>query len=269
MRPSVNFPGGHAGSGAFDGSGMLLGRAGWGMSRELQLRIGSAVVLAVLAIGSTWVGGWVFIAVWNLLALLVVQEWMAITRTKPGFALWGTAGIVYAAGLYFSVLVLRIGAGEAVGATYGLVAILFLFAVVWASDICAYFAGRTFGGPKLAPRISPNKTWSGFAGGVLGGMVAGVLVLIVAGLGDRGTLPHAILSIVLSLASIAGDLFESAFKRRFGVKDSGRLIPGHGGFLDRLDGFVFAAIVAAVIGIWFGGTDDAARGLLLLGARAP
>jgi phosphatidate cytidylyltransferase len=234
------------------------------MSRELHLRILSALVLAVLAIGSTWLGGWVFIVVWGVLALLVVQEWMVITRIKPGFALWGPLGILYGAALYFSVLVLRIGAGEAAGPRFGLVAILFLFAVVWASDVCAYFAGRTFGGPKLAPRISPNKTWSGFAGGILGGMLAGVAVVAAAGYSGKGLAAHAGVSALLSLASIWGDLFESAFKRRFGVKDSGRIIPGHGGVMDRLDGFVFAAVLAAILGIWLGGISGAARGLILL-----
>ncbi len=234
------------------------------VTQELRLRIVSAVVLAVLAIGSTWLGGWIFAAVWGVLALLVTQEWMAIIRGKPGFAVWGLGGVVYAAGLYFSVLVLRIGGHDDESAYLGLVAILFLFAVVWASDVFAYFAGRTFGGPKLAPRISPNKTWSGFLGGVTGGMIAGYLIVAFA-LPEQAGIYHVALALVLSLASIAGDLFESAFKRRFGVKDSGRLIPGHGGFMDRLDGFIFAAAAAAAIGLARGGVEVAARGLLLAG----
>ncbi len=238
------------------------------MSQELRLRIVSAIVLAVLAIGSTWLGGWVFAVVWGAIALLVTQEWMTIIRGKAGFAGWGLAGVFYATALYFSVLVLRIG-GQGEGSAFlGLVAILFLFAVVWASDVFAYFAGRTFGGPKLAPRISPNKTWSGFLGGIAGGMIAGYAVVAVALPGQAG-LYQVALALALSLASIAGDLFESAFKRRFGVKDSGRLIPGHGGFMDRLDGFIFAVALAAVIGIARGGSGEAARGLLLLGGVAP
>lgn len=238
------------------------------MSQELRLRILSAIVLAVLAIGSTWLGGWVFAAVWGVLALLVAQEWMAIIRGKPGFALWGLGGIVYATALYFSVLVLRIG-GQGGEADYlGLVSILFLFAVVWASDVLAYFAGRTFGGPKLAPRISPNKTWSGFLGGITGGMIAGYTVVAIALPGQAG-FGHIGLALALSLASIAGDLFESAFKRRFGVKDSGRLIPGHGGFMDRLDGFIFAVALAAAIGLARAGSGEAARGLLILGGGTP
>lgn len=232
---------------------------------ELRLRVFSALVLGVLAIGSTWAGGLVFRLTWAALALLVMQEWFAITRGKPGFALWGLGGVAYATGLFFSVATLRQEDGAVMGQGAGMVAILFLFAVVWASDVFAYFAGRTFGGPKLAPRISPNKTWSGFAGGIIGGSVAGVALLAVAGYGGAGFWRLGLLAALLSLASIAGDLFESAFKRRFGVKDSGRLIPGHGGFMDRLDGFIFAAILAAAIGIALGGSGGAARALLTLG----
>jgi phosphatidate cytidylyltransferase len=231
---------------------------------ELQLRVISAVVLAVLALGSTVAGGMLFIAVWAVLALLVLQEWMSITRARPHFALWGAWGIVYAVGLFFAVTVLRTGAVDAEGRYHGLLAILFLFAVVWASDVFAYFTGRALGGPKLAPRISPNKTWSGFCGGLVGGMLVATGLMAAFGFA-RFALYHAGLAAVLSLASIAGDLFESAFKRRFGVKDSGRLIPGHGGFMDRLDGFVFAAILAAISGIALGGTEHAARGLLFPG----
>lgn len=221
---------------------------------ELQLRIVSAIVLAVLAIGSTWAGGWIFIAVWAVLSLIVVQEWMTITRIKPGFAFWGGAGIIYATALFFSVIALR---GDS---RFGLPAICFLFAIVWASDVFAFFAGRAFGGPKLAPSISPKKTWSGMIGGLAGGVMAGLVLLMLFSLPVKPV--HAVLAGVLSLASVGGDLFESAFKRKFNVKDSGRLIPGHGGFMDRLDGFVFAAALAALIGISRAGTESAATGLL-------
>lgn len=221
---------------------------------ELRLRVLSAIVLALLAIGSTWVGGWVFITVWAVLALIVLQEWMTITRIKPGFAFWGMAGIVYAVSLFFSVVALRSGP------VYGLPAIFFLFAIVWATDVFAFFAGRAIGGPKLAPRISPKKTWSGMIGGVLGGVLAGVVLLMLFSIPVKPA--HAGLAAALSLASVVGDLFESAFKRKFNVKDSGHLIPGHGGFMDRLDGFLFAAVAAAIIGIGRAGTGDAAAGLL-------
>lgn len=221
---------------------------------ELQLRILSAIVLAILALGSAWLGGWVFVLVWGAISLLVLQEWLTITRTKPAFAFWGLAGVAYAVALFFSVYALRDHA------RYGLTAILFLFAVVWAADVFAYFAGRTFGGPRLAPRISPKKTWSGATGGLVGAVLAGLALLAIMGIPVRAA--HGVLAIALGIASIGGDLFESAFKRRFAVKDSGRMIPGHGGFMDRLDGFIVAAVLAAIIGISRGGVADAAAGLL-------
>jgi phosphatidate cytidylyltransferase len=143
----------------------------------------------------------------------------------------------------------------------GLAAILFLFALVWATDIAGYFAGRTFGGPKLAPKISPNKTWSGAIGGFTGAIIAGVAVAKFFALGDLVTI--GIVALVLSAVAQAGDLFESAIKRRFGAKDAGNLIPGHGGFMDRLDGFVIAAAAAAALGILRSGLDSPAQGLLL------
>jgi phosphatidate cytidylyltransferase len=221
---------------------------------ELKLRVVSAVILAGMALASAWWGGWVFVLVWGVLSGLILAEWLKIVWGKPGWLLWAASGIAYALALFLSMWLLR-------GDSYlGLVAILFLFAVVWATDILAYFAGRTFGGPKLAPRISPKKTWSGMIGGVVGGVVAGLLLLKVAGLEFR--MMHAVLAAVLSLASVFGDLFESAFKRRFAVKDSGHLIPGHGGFMDRLDGFLVAAAVAALIGVMHAGFSAAASGLL-------
>ena len=112
---------------------------------------------------------------------------------------------------------------------------LFLFAIVWATDIAAYFAGRTIGGPKLMPAVSPKKTWSGAIGGALGAVVAGLIVVESAGLGVTPAL--VILAFMLSAVAQAGDLIESAIKRHFGAKDSSALIPGHGGLMDRLDGF--------------------------------
>ncbi len=121
----------------------------------------------------------------------------------------------------------------------GLTNILWVFAVVWATDIAAYFTGRTFGGPKLWQRVSPNKTWSGFFGGLLAGMGAGVIIVVFL----QGGQAHfswffvALFSAIASILSQGGDLAESALKRHFGIKDSSSLIPGHGGAMDRLDGF--------------------------------
>jgi phosphatidate cytidylyltransferase len=144
---------------------------------------------------------------------------------------------------------------------YGFAALLFLFATVWATDICAYLIGRAVGGPLLWPQLSPKKTWAGAVGGLFGGVAAGIVVAYASG----GTSPAVagILALVLSIAGQGGDLFESAIKRRFGVKDAGNLIPGHGGVMDRLDGFLVAALVAVFIGVVHDGVAAPGRGLLV------
>jgi phosphatidate cytidylyltransferase len=169
--------------------------------------------------------------------------------------IWVAAGVLYAGTLLTAPILLRRDT------ELGLEAILFLFALVWATDIAGYFTGRALGGPKLAPSISPNKTWSGAIGGAIGGMLAGGAIAVLAGLGNLFAI--ALVAFGLSAAAQAGDLFESAIKRRFGAKDAGRLIPGHGGVMDRLDGFIAAAAVAVVLGIIRADMDTAAQGLLL------
>jgi phosphatidate cytidylyltransferase len=129
--------------------------------------------------------------------------------------------------------------------------ILFLVLTVWAGDIGAYLVGRWIGGPKLAPRISPGKTWSGAAGGLIGGCLCG---LVVAHLFSAPATEWRVIGVAALLGVVAqgGDLLESRIKRRFGVKDSGRTIPGHGGLLDRLDGLLTAAPVAALLALAVG-----------------
>ncbi|MEK9662524.1 MAG: CDP-archaeol synthase, partial [Alphaproteobacteria bacterium] len=127
----------------------------------------------------------------------------------------------------------------------GALTIFWLFAVVWAADIGAYFTGRAIGGPKLAPRISPGKTWSGFAGG----MILAVLIGGVGGWlkGGEWGVAAFLVALAVALASVFGDLLESWVKRRFGAKDSGSIMPGHGGVLDRIDGILTATPVLAII----------------------
>jgi phosphatidate cytidylyltransferase len=266
---------------------------------NLVLRVVSAVVLAPLAIAAAYAGGWAFILFWALAAAGILWEWFALVgaREKPialgavgcallaalGFAHYGrwdiafdivllgavaaallgpssrrgwlAAGTLYAAAVLLAPMLLR------ADASYGFAAILFLCAVVWATDILAYFVGRAMGGPKLAPRISPNKTWSGALGGAAGAVAVGVAA---AGLLQAsGTIRLALVAVALSVVAQAGDLFESWVKRRFGAKNSSELIPGHGGLLDRLDGFVAAALAGALIGIVREGMDAPARGLML------
>jgi phosphatidate cytidylyltransferase len=138
---------------------------------------------------------------------------------------------------------------------------LLLFAIVWSTDVVAYFAGRAIGGPKLSPAVSPNKTWSGGVAGAVGAVAAAVTVASFIGPLDKATI--ALIAIVLSGVAQLGDLFESWIKRRFGAKDTSRLIPGHGGVMDRLDGFWAAALAGCLIGVLRGGFDNAARGLLV------
>jgi phosphatidate cytidylyltransferase len=144
---------------------------------------------------------------------------------------------------------------------WGLTALCFLFAIVWATDILAFLVGRSVGGPLLWPRLSPNKTWSGAVGGLAGGVAAGTLVAYASGVPNA--LAAGVLALILSIVAQSGDLFESAVKRRFGVKDASNLIPGHGGVMDRLDGFLFAATIAVVIGVLRQGMAAPAQGLLV------
>jgi phosphatidate cytidylyltransferase len=143
---------------------------------------------------------------------------------------------------------------------YGFVAIVFLFSVVWVTDVMAYVVGRLVGGPKLAPRLSPNKTWSGAVGGAFAAVVAGIATARAAG--QDSWMMIALVVLGLSICSQAGDIFESRLKRRHGAKDASQLIPGHGGLMDRLDGFVAAALAAALLGALRAGGAPA-RGLLV------
>jgi phosphatidate cytidylyltransferase len=189
-------------------------------------------------------------------AIVLIMGMLACAAIAPrGRGLWAAAGVPYAGAMGLAPIVMRSDAD------HGFVAIILLFAVVWATDIAAYFAGRAIGGPKLAPRLSPNKTWSGAIGGLAGAVLAAVLVVQISGLGSIG--PAVILAIALSIVAQMGDLIESTIKRRFGAKDAGSLIPGHGGVMDRLDGFVAAAVLACLIGLIHGGIDAPARGLLI------
>jgi phosphatidate cytidylyltransferase len=167
---------------------------------------------------------------------------------------WNSAGFLYAGTALFASILVRLDS------EMGFAALIFVLLIVWVTDIGGYFAGRGIGGPKLWPRISPRKTWAGAVGGFAASMaVAGGF----AALGVIKTGPVVWLAAVLSVASQLGDLFESAVKRRFGVKDSSHLIPGHGGLLDRLDGYVAAVVLAAIFGLLRGGVDGVGRGLMV------
>ena len=254
-------------------------------ARDIGLRAASAIVLAPAAVLAIWAGGLWFLALMLLACSLLAVEWAMMSaarawRVMAGAVAFGlVAGVVaaHAGQLSLALVMLVFGAvaaalfarnrgQEALDAAYGVLylgwpAVLLIwlrdvdtasglawtvsaFLIAWASDIMAYLVGSLVGGPKLWPRFSPNKTWSGFIGGLAAGTIAG------AALGtflDMGLGPYwgAALGMSAALATMAGDLWESALKRRYGVKDAGKLIPGHGGLLDRVDGLMFAVVVVA------------------------
>lgn len=269
------------------------------LEHNFALRVVSAAVLAPLAIVAAWFGGWPFAVFWGAASVAVLWEWIRLVagprhvlmlsscasaiavaalvawRGRPITSIllvglgalaaailaprkerfWVTAGIGYAGTLLLAPMLLR------ADAHYGFYAMNLLFAVVWTTDIFAYFGGRAIGGPKLAPAISPKKTWAGAIAGAFGAILVAVAVAGFFGLSDRGTI--AVIALLLSVLAQLGDLLESWIKRRFDAKDASGLIPGHGGVMDRLDGFWAAALAGCIVGVLRGGFDDAARGLLL------
>ena len=257
------------------------------MSRELRLRIISGIILAAIVLCATWYGGLGFRLLAAAIGLLVYYEWSTISdlhgRDPQGNAL-GWLGLVLIAGstlmdesvysvevlaAFVAVTALMVAVRQKSwwlpgGVLYsglmaialaeirdddlrGFVLMMFIFATVWATDIFAYFVGRAIGGPKLAPSISPGKTWSGAIGGAVAAVIAGTAVVWSYFSADDLRVP--ILALVLSICSQIGDLFESFIKRRFGVKDSSHLIPGHGGVMDRVDGLIFACFAAFLLAI--------------------
>lgn len=219
------------------------------MAKALDRPAGPSVVLLVVALAIMVAGGPAWIVLLFLAAApIVVLLSQGLAPAGP----WPAAGIAYAGLAGLSLAFLR-GDDQA-----GLTAMLFLFATVWVTDIMAYFAGRAVGGPKLAPSISPGKTWSGAIGGAVAGTAAGLIIAWMAG---GALMPAAVAALVLSAVAQFGDLFESWVKRRHGVKDSSNVIPGHGGVMDRVDGLVAAALALYVIGALAGDPDNPARTL--------
>ena len=236
---------------------------GPGTQRRL---LGGILLVAVAAVVAHYMGPVAAMAVAT--GLLFVALGAALLESPRR---WSITGIAYASWLVVSLVSLR-GHDSA-----GLSAILFVFAAVWATDSAAYFGGRAMGGPKLFPAVSPNKTWSGAITGALAAVAVCVGYLAWADVhvaARAHTVDHTSISLIyaglmafiLSVAAQAGDLFESGLKRRFGAKDSGTLLPGHGGFMDRVDGLVFASAAAFLIGLSTKGQGTVAEGLLTRGS---
>ena len=279
------------------GSEAAPAAAAEGGSRNLLTRVAAALVLAPSAIAIAWAGGWFWTGLVTLAAIGLYVEWLMIvgaaqktrvvaagvaalaiaglclalgrldislaalalglagvtllSREKRG---WTAAGFCYAAAAEIASVLVRLDA------VAGFTALIMVLLIVWVTDIGGYFAGRGLGGPKLWPRVSPKKTWAGAIGGFIASLA---IAAVFAGFGFGNIGPLLLLGAMLSIASQLGDLFESAVKRRFGVKDSSHVIPGHGGLLDRLDGFVAAIVLAALIGVLRSGVDGVGRGLMV------
>lgn len=232
-----------------------------GKAVRARIIVGAAIlVVAALALPAVSIAAGImvrFSTAWAVAAALaIIAAGMALmaamTPERRGMA---ALGLAYAGVLVVAPWLLR------VDREFGWPALAFLFAVVWATDIGGYFAGRLIGGAKLWPRVSPKKTWAGALGGAAGAVVAAIGL----GVGMVASNPLALagLALLLSAVSQAGDLFESAIKRRYGIKDAGQIIPGHGGVMDRLDGFLTAILLAAIFGAVRGGADAAGSGLFL------
>jgi phosphatidate cytidylyltransferase len=184
---------------------------------------------------------------WAMLAFVPFALALAVIGRRGGRPMvWPLVGLFWLGLPCLAILWLRMGdhMGNYMG-DHGLLAVACLFISVWSCDTGAYFAGRSIGGPRLAPRISPKKTWSGLLGGMVAAAIASALLALVVGQGSA--VSFAVLGASLALISQLGDLAESSVKRRFDVKDSGSIIPGHGGILDRVDGVLFAAPVMALL----------------------
>ena len=269
------------------------------LGSNLGLRVASSLVLAPLALATAYWGGIGFLVFWSAAALVVLWEWdtlvcahdrqpvlilgavamvgaafllafdstgTAVTLIALGVLgiatlaskvrrIWCAAGLIYAGALQLAPVLLRADAG------WGFAAMAFVFVIVWGTDIAGYFIGRALGGAKLMPQISPSKTWSGAIGGTAVGTISGIVAAQFAGVSDLAAIGS--IALVLSIASQAGDLLESAVKRRFNAKDASTLLPGHGGLMDRLDGFLVAVVFALLIGVTHGGLAAPARGLMV------
>ena len=216
---------------------------------DLGVRAVSGVVMIGILVAALWVGGWPFTVMVVTIGAIGIYELLRLTA-KLTTPLWikiavGLMGIIYLATACYALVVFR---------RFAIAPALLPIAATIATDIGAYFAGRAIGGPKIAPLISPSKTWSGLGGGMLASSLACVFIAEIAG--GMSPFLFGLLGLIFAIVAQVGDFAESYLKRRAGVKDSGTLIPGHGGLLDRIDGlaavlasyFVIQLVIVSVVG---------------------
>ncbi len=209
---------------------------------DLAVRVMSGIILVVFAGLADFAGGWIFKFIVILAGCQIFREWLRMTQSKGQNIPLILAGVMYAAAPAAALIYLR---DQENGASL----IAFLVALVVATDVGAYFAGRSIGGPKLLPRYSPNKTWAG----LLGGMACSSIIFSVGAhylkLPFSGIVWGVLMGSATAVLAQIGDLFESGLKRHYGFKDSGKIIPGHGGLMDRIDGLIPVVVIAALF-IW-------------------
>jgi phosphatidate cytidylyltransferase len=265
---------------------------------DLGPRFASAIVLLILTIVGLYFGGWIFAALVGAVFAGCYREWERMVTLKPltpvggvliglvalsalAFPLYGAIGtlaVIAVAAVIALFAPHPVGAWRAGGVVFiglvivavlamrgttpdGFLAGIFLGFVIWSTDTGAFFTGRQIGGERLAPDISPSKTWSGAIGGLAFGALAGLVVWLIVAPQSRWWV-GLILAAAMSILGQVGDLAESAIKRRFRIKDSGDIIPGHGGLMDRLDSLTFGVLLLFVIGWSRGGIDGVASGFL-------
>ena len=268
--------------------------------RDLSVRVASALVLIPIVLAITWAGSVWYACLVASMAVLMAVEWSKLVHggqplqlalhigaalaasfllffIGAAAVLWCIAALCAASIIHRLVTIGRLDPWPLLGVPYiglaalsvillrndgsnGILAVYWLLFVVWGADTLAYFAGRTIGGPKLMPSISPRKSWAGHGGAIVGGILCSVAFALATGLESIAWL--AAMGGLLAIVEQAGDFFESALKRKAGVKDSSTLIPGHGGMLDRVDGLVAAAMVTALIGGFRSGFSAPATGVL-------
>jgi len=285
-----------------DGCSVRVTGGDWLLVSNLQLRVITSIFLVTLTLVASWMGGYVFTTFSLIAGAALYYEWQGLThmyQTKIGRVVgWCFYGVVVFllvrnasafvifASIFVGCAILSLLSGQRTGwvaggfiyATaapvslilirgddfLGFAMLVFLYAVVWSTDSAAYFSGKTIGGAKMVPKISPNKTWSGAIGGAVFAVAFSMATLFFlfenvsfsSLMMSFSGFIMIVLALILSIASQAGDIGESWIKRRFDVKDSSNLLPGHGGFMDRLDGLVAASIVFYIVAAVLGHVDQ-------------